>query len=152
VGDTLCRSGVTSRRWTFHTTARHPRRSACASLISRLVDGDIFRLDSGREVRLEECHIERSSLGWIEGSKDFIRAEVIKTLPKRIRKQFPGDYYGLLVKPIPEGGSMPRLRRASATPSFTSLMRSRNACVRMNCTAQKLAMVKRSSLLSAANL
>ena len=72
-------------------------------MISRLVDGDVFRLDSGREVRFEECHIGRSSLGWIEGSKDFIRAEVIKTLPKRIRKQFPGDYYGLLVKPIPEG-------------------------------------------------
>jgi hypothetical protein len=64
---------------------------------------NLYSLDSGREVRLEECHIERSGLGWIEGSKHFIRAEVIKTLPKRIRKQFPSDYYGLLVKPIPNG-------------------------------------------------
>ena len=72
-------------------------------MISRLLDGDIFRLDSGREVRLEECCIARSGLGWIEGSKDLIRADLIETLPSRIRKKFPGDYYGLLVKPIPEG-------------------------------------------------
>ncbi|MGH9685159.1 MAG: hypothetical protein ACRD4S_16290 [Candidatus Acidiferrales bacterium] len=60
----------------------------------------MFRLDSGREVRLEECHIERSALGWIEGSTEIIRADVIETLPKRLRKHFPGEYHGVLVKPI----------------------------------------------------
>jgi hypothetical protein len=74
-----------------------------AALVSRLLNGDLFRLDCGREVVLEQCHIELSALGWLTGHKDFIRAKVIEALPKRIRRQFPGDYYGVLIKPIPEG-------------------------------------------------
>jgi len=63
----------------------------------------MFRSDCGREVRLEECHIERSALGWIEGSDELIRVDLIETLPTRARKQFPGDYYGLFIKPLPDG-------------------------------------------------
>lgn len=76
---------------------------AGAAAMSRLLDGDLFRLECGREVVLEECHIERSALGWLEGSKEIIRVGVIDALPKRVRGQFAGDHYGVLVKPIPEG-------------------------------------------------
>ena len=69
----------------------------------RLLDGDSIRLDCGRDVVLDECHIMRSALGWIEGENDYIRREVIEGLPEKIRRQFPGEYYGVLIKPIPDG-------------------------------------------------
>jgi hypothetical protein len=70
--------------------------------VSRTLNGDKFLLDSGREVFLLECHVERSALGWLCGRMDDIRAEVIKELPARIRRQFPNSN-GHFIKPIPEG-------------------------------------------------
>lgn len=67
-----------------------------------LLDGDVFHLDCGRDVYLEECYIARTALGWLEGSEEVIRNEVIPALPERVRKQFPGDYYGVFIKPISE--------------------------------------------------
>lgn len=61
-----------------------------------------YRLDCGRDVFVEECYISPSTLGYLAGSKDAIRAEVIKRLPERARGQFPGCG-GLLIKPVPEG-------------------------------------------------
>jgi len=61
-----------------------------------------YRLDCGRDVLVEECRISRSALGFLAGSKDAIRTEIIKRLSERARGQFPGCG-GLLVKPVPEG-------------------------------------------------
>ena len=69
----------------------------------RLLDGDAIRLDCGRDVVLEQCHIMRSALGWIEGGQDEIRRQVIESLPEKIKRTFPGEYYGVLIKPIPDG-------------------------------------------------
>jgi hypothetical protein len=69
----------------------------------RLLNGDTLHLDCGRDVVLDECYMKRSALGWIEGDKDYIRTEVIEGLPEKIRRQFPGEYYGVLIKPIPDG-------------------------------------------------
>ena len=66
----------------------------------RLLDGDAIRLDCGRDVVLEQCHIMRSALGWIEGGQDEIRRQVIESLPEKIKRTFPGEYYGVLIKPI----------------------------------------------------
>ena len=61
-----------------------------------------FRLDCGRDVYVEECHLSLSTLGYFAGSGDAIRTEVIRRLPDRAFEQFPGRD-GLLVKPVPEG-------------------------------------------------
>ena len=61
-----------------------------------------YRLNCGRDVYVEEIRISLSTLGHFSGSADAIRAEVIKRLPDRAFKQFPGRD-GLLVKPVPEG-------------------------------------------------
>jgi hypothetical protein len=61
-----------------------------------------YRLDSGREVSVEEIRITPSTLGYLAGSKDAIRAEVIKRHPERVREQFPG-HGAFLIKPIREG-------------------------------------------------
>jgi len=61
---------------------------------------------------------------------------------------FLGQYLEL---ETPEG-SIPRLRSASDIPSFMSLIWSRNACVRISCTAQKFATIWRSSALMSASL
>ena len=61
-----------------------------------------YRLDCGRDVFVEECYISPSALGFLAGSKDAIRTEVIKRVPERAREQFPGCR-GLLIKPVPEG-------------------------------------------------
>ena len=60
-----------------------------------------FRLDCGRDVYVEECHLSLSTLGYFAGSGDAIRTEVIRRLPDRAFEQFPGRD-GLLVKPVPE--------------------------------------------------
>src|ERR1039458_3916397 len=60
-----------------------------------------YRLNCGRDVYVEEIRISLSTLGHFSGSADAIRAEVIKRLPDRAFKQFPGRD-GLLIKPVPE--------------------------------------------------
>ncbi len=59
-------------------------------------------LDSGRTVYVEEIRITSSTLGYIAGSKDAIRDDVIKRHPERVREQFPG-HGAFLIKPTPEG-------------------------------------------------
>jgi len=77
---------------------RLPAQTDYASYYRRLR----YRLDCGREVSLEGCHITPSTLGWFEGSKDAIRDKIAKQLSERARKQFPGGY-GVFVKPVPAG-------------------------------------------------
>ena len=64
--------------------------------------GLVCRLDCGREVQVEEVRIALSALGYLAGSRDAIRAEVIKRLPDRVMDQFP-RCDGFLIKPVPEG-------------------------------------------------
>jgi hypothetical protein len=59
-------------------------------------------LDCGRDVFVEEIRIASSTLGYIAGSKDAIRDDVIKHHAERVREQFPG-HGAYLIKPIPEG-------------------------------------------------
>src|ERR1019366_6210761 len=61
-----------------------------------------FRLDCGREVSVERCYISGSTLGYLEGSREDVRNDIIKTLPERVRHQFPGDV-GVFVKPASAG-------------------------------------------------
>jgi len=61
-----------------------------------------YRLNCGREVFVEECHISVSTLGYLAGSKDAIRADIIRRLPARVFDQFPG-HGGFLIKPVPQG-------------------------------------------------
>jgi hypothetical protein len=61
-----------------------------------------YRLDCGREVNVEGFYIGPSTLGYLEGSKEYIRDEIIDRLPERVRQQFPG-ISGIFVKPVPEG-------------------------------------------------
>ena len=66
------------------------------------MNGEMFLLESGREVFLLECHIERSALGWLCGRKDYIRSEVIRELPARVQRQFPHSK-GIFIKAVPDG-------------------------------------------------
>jgi hypothetical protein len=59
-------------------------------------------LDCGRDVFVEEIRITASTIGYLAGSTDAIRAEVIKRHPERVREQFPG-HGAFLIKPTPEG-------------------------------------------------
>jgi hypothetical protein len=52
-------------------------------------------------VLAEGIRITPSTLGYLAGSRDAIRADIIKRLPERAREEFPGDG-GVLVKPVPE--------------------------------------------------
>ncbi len=61
-----------------------------------------YRLDCGREVSVEGCYIAPSAVGYLAGSKDAIRADVIMRLPERAREQFPG-IAGVYVKEVPQG-------------------------------------------------
>lgn len=61
-----------------------------------------FRLDCGREVDVEGLHITPSTIGYLEGSREYIRDPIIQRLPERVRQQFPG-ISGLFIKPVPEG-------------------------------------------------
>jgi hypothetical protein len=80
-------------------TTAGPRRITKPEVRGRRME---FRLDCGRDVYVEECHISLSTLGYFAGSGDAIRTEVIRRLPDRAFEQFPGRD-GLLVKPVPEG-------------------------------------------------
>jgi hypothetical protein len=57
-----------------------------------------FRLNCGRDVLVEEIRITPSTLGYLAGSKDAIRADLINRLPDRVMDQFPG-HGGFLIKP-----------------------------------------------------
>jgi hypothetical protein len=80
-------------------TSAEPRRINPQSVRSRKME---YRLDCGRDVLVEEIRITPSTLGYLAGSTDAIRAEVIERHPERVREQFPG-HGAFLVKPIPEG-------------------------------------------------
>ncbi|HYW40349.1 MAG TPA: hypothetical protein VE957_19755 [Terriglobales bacterium] len=58
-----------------------------------------YRLDCGRDVHAEEIRITPSTLGYLAGSRDHIRADLIRQLKERVRGQFPGS--GVLVRPVP---------------------------------------------------
>jgi len=62
-----------------------------------------YRLDCGREVSVEGCYISPSTLGWLEGSKEAIRDQIIEQLPERARRQFPSENCGFFIKPVPDG-------------------------------------------------
>jgi hypothetical protein len=83
--------------------------------VSRTLDGDIFVLDSGREVSLLECHIERSALGWLCGRMDEIRADVIRDLPERVQRRFPERHF--FINPIPNGDLLVYLFMVSLSSS-----------------------------------
>ena len=76
-----------------------PRRITQREVHSREME---YRLDCGRDVLVEEIRITSSTLGYIAGSKDAIRDDVIKRHPERVREQFPG-HGAFLIKPTPEG-------------------------------------------------
>jgi hypothetical protein len=59
-----------------------------------------YRTASGREVLLEQLHVQRFELGWLEGQAERIRERVLQELPDRARTLFPGTN-GLLVKGLP---------------------------------------------------
>jgi hypothetical protein len=61
-----------------------------------------FRLNCGRDVLVEEIRITPSTIGYLAGSKNAIRADLIRRLPDRVMDQFP-RHGGFLIKPIPEG-------------------------------------------------
>jgi len=75
------------------------RRIAQPEVRSRKLE---YRLDCGRTVYVEECHISLSTLGHFAGSADAIRAEVINRLTERAFEHFPSSG-SVFVKPLPEG-------------------------------------------------
>jgi len=75
------------------TVAHAGRRSA---------HGLEYQLPGGRTVRLEECSVSFSRLGFLAGREERIREKVVNELPELVRAQFPGNY-GLIIKPVPEG-------------------------------------------------
>src|ERR1019366_10182418 len=80
-----------------------PRRITQREVHSREME---YRLDCGRDVLVEEIRITASTLGYIAGSKDAIRDDVIKHHAERVREQFPG-HGAFLIKPVAEG-ELPR--------------------------------------------
>ena len=77
---------------------RLPARTDLAPHYRRLT----YRLDCGREVDVEGFYVSPSTIGYLEGSKEYIRDPIIKRLPERARQQF-GEVSGLFIKPVPEG-------------------------------------------------
>jgi hypothetical protein len=63
-----------------------------------------FKLASGRDVFLEQFHVRKSALEFLEGSPDTIRAEVLRRLPQQVRASF--GFTGLLLHE-PPCGSLP---------------------------------------------
>jgi hypothetical protein len=63
-----------------------------------------YRLDCGRDVSVEGFYVSPSTLGYIEGGKEYIREPIIQRLPERAREHFPwGETNSVFVKPVPEG-------------------------------------------------
>jgi len=75
------------------TVAHAGRRSA---------HGLEYQLPGGRTVRLEECSVSFSRLGFLAGREERIREKIVEEIPKLLRAQFWGNY-GLVIKPVPEG-------------------------------------------------
>src|SRR6266566_442771 len=61
-----------------------------------------YRLPGGRTVRLEECSVSFSRLGFLAGREERIREKVVNDLPKMVRAQFPRNYC-LIIKPVIAG-------------------------------------------------
>ena len=80
-------------------TSTEPRGITGQEVRSRKME---YRLDCGRTVYIEEIRITASTIGYLAGSKDAIRADVIKRHAERVREQFPG-HGAFLIKPTPEG-------------------------------------------------
>jgi hypothetical protein len=53
-------------------------------------------------VEVEGFYVSPSTIGYLEGSKKYIRDPIIEKLPERAREQFPG-INGLFIRPVPEG-------------------------------------------------
>ena len=75
------------------TVAHAGRRSA---------HGLEYQLPGGRTVRLEECSVSFSRLGFLAGREERIREKIVEEIPKLVRAQYWGNY-GLVIKPVPEG-------------------------------------------------
>jgi|SRR5438876_3498126 len=75
------------------TVAHAGRRSA---------HGLEYQLPGGRTVRLEECSVSFSRLGFLAGREERIREKVVNDLPKMVRAQFPRNY-GVVIKPVIAG-------------------------------------------------
>jgi hypothetical protein len=43
-------------------------------------------LDCGRDTFVEECYISRSALGYLAGTRDSIRANLIRRFPEMVRR------------------------------------------------------------------
>ena len=78
------------------------RESTVAHAGRRSAHGLEYQLPGGRTVRLEECSVSLSRLGFLAGREPAIREKVVNELPKLVRAQFPGNY-GVVIKPVPEG-------------------------------------------------
>jgi hypothetical protein len=78
-----------------------------------------YRTASGREVLLDQLHVRRFDLGWLEGRGEFIRARTLERLPIRARALFPGTN-GLLIREAPPGRdcAYPRLIFLAEFQSF----------------------------------
>lgn len=63
-----------------------------------------FKLASGRDVLLEQFHVQSSALGFLEGSPERIRAEVLRNLPAEVSKRYGNT--GLLLRE-PAAGPLP---------------------------------------------
>lgn len=60
-----------------------------------------FATASGRRVLLEQFHLERFTLGVLEGKPEVIRRIKLERLPERLRRQFPGNVGQLILAPPP---------------------------------------------------
>jgi hypothetical protein len=69
-----------------------------------------YRTASGREVLLQQLHVQRFELGGLEGKPERTRDRVLQELPNRAHTLYPGDN-GLLIKEL----------RPDCYPRFTFL-------------------------------
>jgi hypothetical protein len=65
-----------------------------------------FRLDTGREICLDQLHIERSALGVLEGTFEIIRSCQLAAIPERAHHLF-GGHIAFTMKPPPPEGELP---------------------------------------------
>jgi uncharacterized protein (TIGR02996 family) len=73
-----------------------------------------YRTASGREVWLEQFHVQRFDLGYLEGKPERIRSHVLERLPERAREVFPSNN-GLFINEAPPG------EQGAAYPKFIFL-------------------------------